>query len=85
VLGEGQQERGEAVGELGVDAWSGAGAGESLGWCGTRAYGSAVARQRRWQSRKKMGGGGAREYTVSFKNFRDLTVKPVFLTILYLK
>jgi hypothetical protein len=31
VLGEGQQEGGEAVGQLGGDAWSGAGAGGSLG------------------------------------------------------
>jgi hypothetical protein len=44
----------KAVGELGGDTWSGAGAGESLGWRGTRACGGAVARQRR---KKKRGGG----------------------------
>jgi hypothetical protein len=44
VLGEGQQEGGEEVGELGVDAWSVAGAGESLGRRGMRACGGAVAR-----------------------------------------
>jgi hypothetical protein len=44
VLGEGQQEGGEAVGELGGDVWSGAGAvvglgrhGNSSGWCCCRA------------------------------------------------
>jgi hypothetical protein len=31
MLGEGQQEGGEAVGELGGDAWSGAGAVVGLG------------------------------------------------------
>jgi hypothetical protein len=48
----------KAVGELGGDAWSGAGAGDSLRWRGMRAYGGAVARQRRRQRRKKKGGAG---------------------------
>jgi hypothetical protein len=55
VLGEGQQEGGEAVGELGGDAWSGAGAGGSLGRRGMTAYGAAEGKQRR---KKK---GGARD------------------------
>jgi hypothetical protein len=37
----------KAVGELGGDAWSGAGAGESLGRRSTRACNGAVAGQRR--------------------------------------
>jgi hypothetical protein len=48
----------KAVGELGGDAWSGAGAGESLGQRGTRACSGAIARQRRRQRRKKKGGAG---------------------------
>jgi hypothetical protein len=41
----------KAVGELGGDAWSGAGAGESLGRRSTRACSGAVARQRRKKKR----------------------------------
>jgi hypothetical protein len=53
VLGEGQQEGGEALGELRGDAWSGAGAGGSLGRRSTATCGAAAA----WQRRKKKGGG----------------------------
>jgi hypothetical protein len=51
VLGEGQKEGGEAVGELGGDTWSGVGAGGSLG----RRCCAAEEKQRR----KKGGGAGA--------------------------
>jgi hypothetical protein len=62
----------KAVGELGGDAWSGAGAGKSLARHGTRACGGAVARQRRRQRRKKEGG---RWWLIcKFRSFRDLTV-----------
>jgi hypothetical protein len=49
----------KAVGELGGNAWSVAGVGDSLGRHGTRVYGGAVARQRRRQRRKKKGVPGA--------------------------
>jgi hypothetical protein len=59
VLGEGQQEGGEAVGELGGDAWSGAGAGGSLGRRGTATCGGAAMRQRRNRGGRR--GGGAKD------------------------
>jgi hypothetical protein len=48
----------KAVGELGGDAWSGAGTGESPRRRGMRACSGAVTWQRRRQSRKKKGGAG---------------------------
>jgi hypothetical protein len=73
ALGESQQGEAKAVRELGGDPWSDAGAGESLGWRGTRACSGAVARQRMRQRSKKKG-GGRWGLICKFKSFRDLTV-----------
>jgi hypothetical protein len=53
ALEEGQQEEGEAVGELGGDAWRPGEAGRGLGRRGTAANGGAAARQRRSRGRRR--------------------------------
>jgi hypothetical protein len=53
TLGEGQRGSAEAVTELGGDAWSGAGAGGSLGGRGMAASGGAAARQRGSRGRRR--------------------------------
>jgi hypothetical protein len=60
VLGEGQQEGGEAVGELGDDAWSGTRAVVGLG---RRGNGSGRRRCRAAEEaeEEEEGGGGARD------------------------
>jgi hypothetical protein len=76
VLGESQQEGGEAVGELGDDARR---PGEAEG--GPRAAWHGGQRQRcctaEGEQRKKKG-GAARGGAVNFKNSRDLTVTQNF-------
>jgi hypothetical protein len=57
ALREGQQEEGEAVGELGGNAWRPGEAGRGLGRHGTAASGDATTRRRRSRGRRRRGGG----------------------------
>jgi hypothetical protein len=56
VLGEGQQEGGEAVGELEGDVWRSGELVGGLGRRGTMAYGGTAAQQRGGRGRRRGGG-----------------------------
>jgi hypothetical protein len=73
VLGEGQQRGAKAAGELGGDAWSGAGAVAGLGRCGNGSGGGTVMRQRRAEEEEELG-RGARDCFVNFKSSRDFSI-----------
>jgi hypothetical protein len=71
------------VGELEGDAWSGAGAGESLGRRGTTACGGAAAGQRSGAEEEEQ--GVALGADLQFQKFQGPYCKLKFSTILKLK
>jgi hypothetical protein len=73
----------KAVGELEGDAWSGAGAGESLGRRGTTACGGAAAGQRSGAEEEEQ--GVALGADLQFQKFQGPYCKLKFSTILKLK